>query len=88
MAVAVIAVIGFIIYTRFKNAKAKASNSFKAHHVTSAGWEFAYSPGMRALLAHLRSPHITEFLRKTQTMKMLGFEVKKYRVSSVGGMDS
>ena len=42
----------------------------------------------QALIAHLQSPHITAFLQKTQSMKMLGFEVKKYRVSSVGGMDS
>ena len=42
----------------------------------------------QALLAHLQSAHITDFLQKTKTMKMLGFEVKKYRVSSVGGMDS
>ncbi|MRV71664.1 antibiotic biosynthesis monooxygenase [Duganella sp. FT92W] len=42
----------------------------------------------QALLDHLKSPHITDFLRKTQSMTMLGFDVKKYRVSSVGGMDS
>jgi len=41
-----------------------------------------------ALVDHLKSPHITEFLQKTQSMKLLGFDVKKYRVSSVGGMDS
>ncbi|SFV15227.1 putative quinol monooxygenase [Pseudoduganella namucuonensis] len=41
-----------------------------------------------ALLDHLKSAHITDFLKKTQAMKMLGLEVKKYRVSSVGGMDS
>ena len=41
-----------------------------------------------ALVDHLKSPHITDFLQKTQAMKMLGFEVKKYQVSSVGGMDS
>jgi quinol monooxygenase YgiN len=42
----------------------------------------------QALLNHLGSPHITEFLQKTQTMKLLGVEVKKYKVSSVGGLDS
>ncbi len=42
----------------------------------------------QALLDHLQSPHITAFLQQTQSMKMLGFDVKKYRVSSVGGMDS
>lgn len=40
----------------------------------------------QALLDHLKSPHITEFLAKTQSMKLLGLDVKKYDVRSVSGL--
>jgi quinol monooxygenase YgiN len=40
----------------------------------------------QALRDHLKSPHITDFLEKTQSMKLQSVEVKKYDVSSVGGL--
>lgn len=40
----------------------------------------------QALRDHLKSPHITDFLEKTQSMKLQAVEVKKYDVRSVGGL--
>ena len=40
----------------------------------------------QALQDHLRSPHITAFLATVQPLKLLGVDVKKYQVTSVGGL--
>lgn len=40
----------------------------------------------QALMNHLKSPHIVDFLEKTATMKLLGLEVRKYDVRSVSGL--
>jgi len=40
----------------------------------------------QALQDHLKSPHITFFLDQIKTMGVLSVEVRKYQVSSVGGL--
>jgi quinol monooxygenase YgiN len=35
---------------------------------------------------HLQSPHITAFLEHTRSLNLLSVEVRKYQVSSVGGL--
>lgn len=40
----------------------------------------------QALQDHLRSPHITAFLNQIKSMAVLSVEVRKYGVSSVGGL--
>lgn len=39
-----------------------------------------------ALQCHLQSPHITKFLAIVATLQLLSLDVRKYQVSSVGGL--
>ena len=40
----------------------------------------------QALQDHLKSPHVTAFLAIVATLQMLSLDVRKYQVSSVGGL--
>lgn len=40
----------------------------------------------QALQDHLQSPHVTQFLAIVATLQMLSLDVRKYQVSSVGGL--